>query len=69
MHARKMKYEDIRMDSELRASSLIARLDDMFEDWQEEWFNWRDKGNLTTQQNLERQIERIKQEVSECLYY
>ena len=46
---------------------LIDRINDMFETWKDEWHAWRDEGKMTTDENLERQMERVKEEIADSI--
>ena len=46
---------------------LIDRINDMFTTWKDEWHAWRDEGKMTTDENLERQMERVKEEIADSI--
>jgi hypothetical protein len=67
MSARKIKYDDIQIDQEISTYLLIDRINDLFDTWQDEWYAWRDEGRMTTEKNLERQMERVKEEIADSI--
>lgn len=67
MSARKIKYDDIQIDQDISTMMLIDRINDMFETWKDEWHAWRDEGKMTTDENLERQMERVKGEIADSI--
>ncbi len=67
MSARKIKYNDIQIDQDISTMMLIDRINDMFETWKDEWYAWRDEGRMPTDENLERQMERVKEEIADSI--
>ena len=67
MSARKIKYDDIQIDQEISTMMLLDRINDMFETWKDEWHAWRDEGKMTTDENLERQMEQVKEEIADSI--
>lgn len=67
MSARKIKYDDIQIDQDISTMMLIDRINDMFDTWKDEWHAWRDEGKMTTEENLERQMERVKEEIADSI--
>jgi len=67
MSARKIKYDDIQIDQDISTMMLIDRINDMFDTWKDEWHAWRDEGRMSTDKNLERQMERVKEEIADSI--
>jgi len=67
MSARKIKYDDIQIDQEISTMMLLDRINDMFDTWKDEWCSWRDEGSMPTDKNLERQMERVKEEIADSI--
>jgi len=67
MSARKIKYDDIQIDQDISTMMLIDRINDMFDTWKDEWYSWRDEGKMTTDKNLERQMERVKEGIADSI--
>jgi len=67
MSARKIKYDDIQIDQEISTMMLLDRINDMFDTWKDEWCSWRDEGRMPTDKNLERQMERVKEEIADSI--